>query len=190
MLALQIISLFKNIFQLVGLDLYVFPYRVVATAPGVCCQTNNLTFCYFVSFIPEDATQTPMIAHLPQCGVIECIPDCKSRDQLGRQTDFGMYDYFRNQYGDESTLAFQKVERRASRPGASKQLLGHSRQPHVGFFFAAAQLSTVFSRFQARYNFIRSMAAYSLVLFLLQIKDRHNGNIMLDSQGHLIHIGA
>ncbi|KAI6249657.1 Phosphatidylinositol 4-kinase stt4 [Erysiphe necator] len=115
-LALQMIAAFREIFQNVGLDVYVFPYRVTATAPG--------------------------------CGVIDVLPNSISRDMLGREAVNGLYDYFVSKYGNEDSLRFQ----------------------------------------EARSNFVKSMAAYSIISYLLQFKDRHNGNIMIDDAGHIVHI--
>ncbi|KAL7914690.1 phosphatidylinositol-4-kinase [Trichoderma velutinum] len=115
-LALQMISAFRGIFHNVGLEVFVFPNHVTATAPG--------------------------------CGVIEVLPNSISRDMLGREAVNGLYDYFVSKYGNEDSLRFQ----------------------------------------QARANFVKSMAAYSVISFLLQFKDRHNGNIMIDDSGHILHI--
>ncbi|KAG9236111.1 phosphatidylinositol 4-kinase-like protein [Amylocarpus encephaloides] len=115
-LALQMIAAFRGIFNNVGLDVYVFPYRVTATAPG--------------------------------CGVIDVLPNSISRDMVGREAVNGLYDYFVSKYGNEDSLRFQ----------------------------------------EARSNFVKSMAAYSIISFLLQFKDRHNGNIMIDDAGHILHI--
>lgn len=115
-LALQLIAVFKNIFTSCGLDLYLYPYRVVATAPG--------------------------------CGVIDVIPNSISRDQMGREKVNSLSDYFATKYHGVDSIQYQ----------------------------------------QARSNFVQSLAAYSVLSYLLQFKDRHNGNIMLDSQGHIVHI--
>jgi phosphatidylinositol 4-kinase A len=115
-LALQMIAAFRGIFNSVGLDVYVFPYRVTATAPG--------------------------------CGVIDVLPNSISRDMLGREAVNGLHDYFITKYGGEHSVRYQ----------------------------------------EARSEFVKSMAAYSVITYLLQFKDRHNGNIMVDDKGHILHI--
>ena len=35
---------------------------------------------------------------------------------------------------------------------------------------------------------MKSLAAYSLVMYIIQAKDRHNGNILLHRSGKMFHI--
>lgn len=41
---------------------------------------------------------------------------------------------------------------------------------------------------EAKRNFVESCAAYSLVTWFLQVKDRHNANLMMDTSGHILHV--
>ncbi|KZV54474.1 phosphatidylinositol 4-kinase beta 1-like [Dorcoceras hygrometricum] len=66
-----------------------------------------------------------------------------------------------------------------------------SRFPNISslrdFFIAKYQENSPTFKLAQR-NFVESMAGYSLVCYLLQVKDRHNGNLLLDEEGHIIHI--
>ena len=42
----------------------------------------------------------------------------------------------------------------------------------------------------ARRKFLNSLAGYAVVCYLLGIKDRHNGNVLLDKEGHLVQARA
>ncbi|KAJ3553912.1 hypothetical protein NM688_g3367 [Phlebia brevispora] len=69
--------------------------------------------------------------------------------------------------------------------------LATGRLGHVSLWdhFKSAYGDPVSAKFaRAQRNFAKSLAGYSIVTYLLQIKDRHNGNILLDREGHLIHI--
>eukprot|EP01038_Epipyxis_sp_PR26KG_P011216 gene11216-15050_t len=58
-----------------------------------------------------------------------------------------------------------------------KDHFGLSYGPSYAFVYA-----------KAVQNFVKSLVGYSLVTYLLQVKDRHNANLLIDTDGHIIHI--
>ena len=40
----------------------------------------------------------------------------------------------------------------------------------------------------AKTKFVRSLAGSSILTYILRLKDRHNGNILIDNEGNIIHI--
>ncbi|XP_047315797.1 phosphatidylinositol 4-kinase alpha 1-like isoform X1 [Impatiens glandulifera] len=116
LLALQVISLLKDIFDAIGLKLYLCPYGVLPTGP--------------------------------ERGIIEVVANSRSRSQMGETTDGGLYEIFQQDYGPVGSPSFEA----------------------------------------ARQNFIVSSAGYAVASLLLQPKDRHNGNLLFDNFGRLVHI--
>ncbi|KNZ80366.1 Phosphatidylinositol 4-kinase stt4 [Termitomyces sp. J132] len=71
----------------------------------------------------------------------------------------------------------------------SRDEMGRAKVNDLLDFFVAKYGREDTVAFQkARLNFIQSMAAYSVACYILQIKDRHNGNIMIDGEGHIVHV--
>jgi phosphatidylinositol kinase/protein kinase (PI-3 family) len=122
-LAMQMISLFKQIFTKNKCDLWLKDYEIIATGLD--------------------------------CGILECVSDACSIDSLKKSLPpnrNSLLDFFKAQFGEKTR-------------------------------------GNCYSAFKdAKKNFVKSLAGYSLLSYILQIKDRHNGNILMDKDGHIIHI--
>jgi hypothetical protein len=89
-------------------------------------------------------------------GLVECLPDVKSVNEVKKETD-----------GFTTLLDFFQ---RAFRP------------IHPSIVPSGDTVSFE----KARDNFLRSLVGYSVVCYILQIKDRHNANILMDREGHIM----
>lgn len=118
---MQLIELCQEAFQEAGLELWLLPYRILATG-----RTT---------------------------GIIEMVRNSMSFDALKKRPGYGA--------------------------GGLREHLQRMTQ-------FAADPSEAFKT--AQRNFVRSLAAYSLLSYLFLFKDRHNGNLLLDTAGHVIHI--
>uniref|UniRef100_A0A7N8X3Z0 Phosphatidylinositol 4-kinase beta n=1 Tax=Mastacembelus armatus TaxID=205130 RepID=A0A7N8X3Z0_9TELE len=68
------------------------------------------------------------------------------------------------------------------------QVKKQSQLSLLDYFLQEHGAPTTEAFLSAQRNFVESCAGYSLICYLLQVKDRHNGNILVDAEGHIIHI--
>jgi len=126
---------------------------------------------WFQTDIPE-AYRPHMRPYTIMCvggdaGIVECLADAKSVDEVKKGTDGfrSLRDYFERAYGKPNTYDSNQYQ--------AQQQEGGPR---------------TLSFEEAQENFLRSLVGYSLICFILQIKDRHNANILMDREGNIIHI--
>jgi phosphatidylinositol 4-kinase len=108
-------------------------------------------------------------------GLLECLRDAKSVDEVKKSTDgfTTLRDYFERAYGPPT-----RQMRSRHHPG----IRPFPQESH------SSLLPNEITFEKAQDNFLRSLVGYSLICYILQIKDRHNANILLDREGHIMHI--
>ena len=93
---------------------------------------------------------------------------------IATSNDAGMIEPILN------AVSLHQIKKHGGSDGVATSLLS--------YFYSQFGPATSEPFLKAQENFISSCAAYSLACYFLQVKDRHNGNILLDTHGHLIHI--
>lgn len=103
-------------------------------------------------------------------GLVECLSNTKSIDEVKKSMDGfeSLRDYFIRAYGPPKSQG------------------GYYQNRQQGSNSMVPQRTPTFE--EAQENFLRSLVGYSLVCHILQIKDRHNANILIDRDGHIVHI--
>eukprot|EP00921_Rhytidocystis_pertsovi_P012824 GHVQ01020827.1.p1 GENE.GHVQ01020827.1~~GHVQ01020827.1.p1 ORF type:complete len:3596 (+),score=305.35 GHVQ01020827.1:915-11702(+) len=159
-LAVQILRLFRSVFRKSGLHcLWLRPYNILSYRPGV-----------------QDA----------QCATSE-----QNSDKIGASTVttdplLGLASMLQDVSVQSSNLggAIECVPNCVSR-----HQIGKTMKCSLLEYFVRLYGPSTGHRFQqALRNFINSLAPYSVFTFVIQVKDRHNGNLMITELGHIFHI--
>jgi phosphatidylinositol kinase/protein kinase (PI-3 family) len=120
-------------------------------------------------------------------GLVECLSNAKSLDEVKKKTDgfTTLLEYFERAYGPPAAT-------KTAQQAAPKPAFGVPRSRRAPFlpssFNGPTQQGKPVSFETAQENFLKSLVGYSLVCYVLQIKDRHNANLLLDRLGHIMHI--
>lgn len=114
-------------------------------------------------------------------GLIEFLPNTNSIDGIKKYFS----NYVQNCINEASIdIEFEKKEVSNKKSFLEMSLIKSNRESL--YLFYKEYFKENYD--ESQINFTQSLAAYSLVCYLLQIKDRHNGNILIDKMGNIIHI--
>ncbi|KEP67767.1 UNVERIFIED_CONTAM: phosphatidylinositol 4-kinase [Hammondia hammondi] len=120
-------------------------------------------------------------------GLIELIPDTISRHQIGKKFGCSLPELFSLVFAQSHENCAKEVEdTEADEAERGKDRVKEGRKderpnPVTGHGKALYDMAVK--------NFVKSLAGYAVLSYILQVKDRHNGNLLISRQsGRVIHI--